>query len=131
MVDALAKEIDTSLSEIDIGDAMSKMLSISTIGNKYFQDNKPWELINTDKDRCEKVLFVCANICRALCVLMKPYLPTASERLSQHLGMTVSSFDDAKTMPKGSISIGIPQPLFQKLEVGKPDASLPVSGKKR
>ena len=115
-IDALAKEIDASLSETDLCNGLAKVLSISTMGNKYFQDNKPWECVTKDRDRCEKTLFVCANICRALCVLIRPYLPNASERLSQYLGFKANSLDDAKTLPKGTIRIGNPQPLFKKIE---------------
>ena len=44
-----ADEIKKHYSEFNFNLALNEILSISDIGNKYFQENEPWALIKKDK----------------------------------------------------------------------------------
>ncbi|MGC8662774.1 MAG: methionine--tRNA ligase [Candidatus Micrarchaeia archaeon] len=114
-IDKMVDEIDKELSELRIGSGLAKILAISAMGNKYFQDSKPWELVVTNKNKCEGVLFVCANICRTLSVLLEPFLPEASEKLSKYLNIEIKLFSDAKPLTDGVIKTNEPKALFQKI----------------
>ena len=41
----------------------------------------PLELVKTDKERCGTVLYLCANLCRSLSILLYPYLPNSCKKL--------------------------------------------------
>jgi methionyl-tRNA synthetase len=58
------------------------------VGNKYFQDNKPWELVKNDKEKAQRVLTDCVNIVKTVSILMKPITPTFSTRVEEQLGLT-------------------------------------------
>lgn len=118
-VDSLAGEVDKDLSEARLGSALTKVLAISAIGNRYFQEKKPWKRVNSDRDECERTLFVCTNICITLGVSLRPYMPDTSQRILRYLNTTAESFADAKALRHGTISIIEPQPLFQKLSQEK------------
>ena len=113
-VGTLVSEAETSLSKNRLGNGLADILAIAAAGNKYFQESKPWETVTSDRQRCERVLFTGASICRTLSVLLYPYLPVASDKLSSYLNIDIKSFDDAKPLFKGSIKTAEPQPLFQK-----------------
>ena len=68
-------------------EAVAKTLEISSLGNKYFQDNQPWELVKTNKERAQRVLTDCVNIVKTLTVLMKPILPVFAETVEQQLNL--------------------------------------------
>ena len=81
------KEIKELLEKIELKEALKKILELSSHGNKYFQDNKPWELIKKDKERCSTVLYLCINLCRTLSILLFPYLPDSCKKLWNQLNL--------------------------------------------
>ena len=112
----LVDEVDKDLSEVKIREALSKILEISAEGNKYFQNNEPWKMLKENKKKCEKVLFVCANICKTLGILLNPYLPVASENILNYLHVKSESLPDAKKTIIGNIKIDDPKILFEKID---------------
>jgi len=97
-------------------------LELSSHGNKYFQDNKPWESIKNDKERCGTVLYICSNLCRTLSILLYPYLPESCKKLWNQLnlgkkpkGNIWDSASELKIEPNHKINK--PEILFRKLEV--------------
>jgi len=115
-VETAVREIDADLSEAKLGNGLSKISALSAAGNKYFQDNAPWETVSSDKEKCKETLFVCANICKSLGVLLYPYLPDASRKISEYFNIRTSSFEAAKIISQGTIQITEPQPLFRKID---------------
>ena len=76
-----------SYYELNFREAVAKTLEISTVGNKYFQDNKPWELVKTDREKAQRVLTDCVNIVKTVSILMNPITPTFSTRVEEQLGL--------------------------------------------
>lgn len=117
-----SKKIEKLLAEIKLRDGIREILILSGEGNKYFQDNKPWELIKTDRKRCGTVLYMCVNLCRTLAILISPYLPKSSEKLWKQLNLKEKQvWDDVdKLKINGGHKINKPEILFKKiLEVKK------------
>jgi len=71
----------------DFRDAVNEMLTISSMGNKYFQDNKPWELVKTDPEKGRRVLTDCVNIVKNLTILIKPIMPVFAEKIETQLNL--------------------------------------------
>jgi methionyl-tRNA synthetase len=69
-------------------EAVAKILEISSLGNKYFQDYQPWELIKTDRDKCQNVLTDCVNIVKTIIILVKPILPSFAIKVEEQLGLS-------------------------------------------
>ncbi len=110
--------VDDAKKLMDLGHlnlALLKVLEISSAGNKYFQENEPWKLLKEDDEAAREVLFVCANICRTLGILLNPFMPYASERLLGYLGEKPSGFDGAKKLVK-KFEIGSTEILFDKVK---------------
>ena len=72
------------LEEAEFKEAFNEILSLSTVGNKYFESNKPWELIKNNLQRANEVLYHCAGLCRTLSVLAAPFLPCSSQKIWKH-----------------------------------------------
>jgi methionyl-tRNA synthetase len=58
-------------------------MGISRLGNKYFQDHKPWDLAKNDKSRCATVIGVAANLTKLLAAILEPYIPATSVKIYQ------------------------------------------------
>ncbi|ODS38315.1 methionine--tRNA ligase [Candidatus Altiarchaeales archaeon WOR_SM1_SCG] len=85
-VEYLLKEAGSEIKAAKIKEALKTVLRISDLGNKYFQKNKPWELVKEDKKRCAAVLNVCCNIAGTLAVAIAPFMPETAENIWKQLG---------------------------------------------
>lgn len=73
--------IEKSYSEYNFREAVKGLLELSSTGNRYFQDNQPWQLVKTDKKRCHRIVTAAANIVKDLMVLSSPILPKYAEKV--------------------------------------------------
>ena len=68
-------------------DAMSEMIELARVGNKYLADTEPWKLIKTDEEGVKKIMYVAIQCVGALTTLMQPFLPFASKKMENMLGL--------------------------------------------
>jgi methionyl-tRNA synthetase len=66
---------------------IERVHELGNMGNKYYQDNKPWELIKTDPAQAAVIIVTCANIVMAMAVFLKPIVPTMIANLEQQLSL--------------------------------------------
>ncbi len=93
-VEKKIRKIEKSYESLNFREAVSEIMSISTMGNKYMQDMAPWKLIKEDKEKAREVMGLCINIARILSILMSPVLPKFSRSLQEQLNMKEKSWDD-------------------------------------
>ncbi|PIN86993.1 methionine--tRNA ligase [Candidatus Woesearchaeota archaeon CG10_big_fil_rev_8_21_14_0_10_44_13] len=78
-------------------EAVKLILEVGSIGNKHFQENKPWEMMKAGKESEKKAMQVstfCANIAKNISILMKPILPQFSAELEKQLGIGEQIWED-------------------------------------
>lgn len=115
------EEVETELEEeFHLHRALGKIMKISSIGNQHFQENEPWETIKSDEEKCERTLYVCANIIKSLGIILEPFLPQTAERIWNFLGMESDihkeDWDRAKKLELGGKKINEPELLFEKID---------------
>src|SRR3989338_10080837 len=86
------KENTDLFENIRLREALQKILELSAEGNKYLQDNEPWELLKTDRNRADTVLYMSANLCLNLAILVQPFLPNTSKKVFEQLGVKGEEF---------------------------------------
>jgi len=74
-----------AFEDYEFRDAVNKILEISSMGNKYFQENKPWEGVKTDRDQTQKVLTTCVNIVKNIAIMIKPIMPLFAGKIEAQL----------------------------------------------
>lgn len=112
----IVKEITELLEKVRIKEALHKMMNLSKNSNKYFQDNKPWELVKTDKKRGGTVIAVLSSQIKDLAILIEPYLPATAAEIAKQLGIELPKWKDlGKPLPAGHL-IGQSKTLFRKIE---------------
>ncbi len=113
----LAGKYDEALWSTKFREALEILLKISDLGNKYFQESEPWRLVKDDKDRAATIVYVCANLCRTLSLLVSPYLPNTTTKINQMFNFSMDSFDSALDLKvKPGHEINEPKILFAKLD---------------
>ncbi|HSB46508.1 MAG TPA: methionine--tRNA ligase [Candidatus Bilamarchaeum sp.] len=128
----LIGEISAALEEVRIKDALHKAMGFSKNANRYFQDNKPWELVKKDTARAEAVMGILASQVKDLSILIEPHLPQTSREIAGQLNIPQGKWDElGKPLPAGH-EIGSPKALFRKIEPKEMDAlRAKFAGKKR
>jgi methionyl-tRNA synthetase len=89
-----AENVKESYYNYELRDVVREILEISSIGNKYFQDNQPWELIKNDVEKTRRILTDCLNIVKTITILIKPIMPLFSEKIEEQLALTYLTFKD-------------------------------------
>lgn len=124
----LTAKFENVITEYEKGDfkeAVSKILEISSLGNKYFQENEPWKTVKTDREKTQEVLTLCVNLVKNLCILLKPILPSATDNLEKQLKLENLTFKDLNFKLKNH-KVSAEEMLFKRVEV-KTEKSFPLS----
>jgi methionyl-tRNA synthetase len=72
----------------DIRGALESMTSLARAGNLYVDQEKPWVLAKTDKERLGMVLGNLLILCRGIGKMLQPIIPGTSEKILTQVGET-------------------------------------------
>ena len=99
-------------------EALSELMNLARLGNRYLTENEPWKQFKTDPERVKTVLAVSLQIVAKLAILSEPFLPFSAKKLQNMIGLNVEGWNQAKEtvlLPEGSV-IGEVELLFTKVE---------------
>jgi methionyl-tRNA synthetase len=113
--------IGSLLDEFQVRRAVSELMNLARIGNKYFNDSAPWTTLKQDRARCAATLYTIVQLELALAVLMDPFMPFSAARLWKMLNAPGSHRDrrwqdiPSLRLPSGH-QLGVREILFLKIE---------------
>jgi methionyl-tRNA synthetase len=123
ILETLKEKVGTVAKEIEdcgLQSAANTMISISRMGNQYLNEKEPWNLIKKDRGKAASIIYVAAQIVKALTVVSAPFIPFAAEELWKTLSLPGSvheqKWDEALKPLPANHKIAKPKPLFQKIE---------------
>ncbi len=111
---------------IDSAAAMQHILAIADLGNKYFQDHKPWELMKNEKEAARDVCTFVVNVCKAVTIGIKPVLPKLAETTEAMLGCGSVDFQ-SPLFDLVDRAIGEPRRLVERIEMKQVEAIVEAS----
>jgi methionyl-tRNA synthetase len=82
------------LEKVKIKDALKETLTLSSLGNKYFQEAEPWKNIKEDRKKASNSLYILANLVKDLGILIEPYLPFTAEKIFKQLNTEPKKWDN-------------------------------------
>jgi len=91
---AEVESIRKHYENMNFNEVVKGILHISSIGNKYFQDNEPWKMIKTDKEKAAKVCGLCMNMVKNISILISPIMPKFAEDLQKQLNLSDLTWED-------------------------------------
>ncbi|MBI2147334.1 methionine--tRNA ligase [Candidatus Woesearchaeota archaeon] len=130
-LDGVIARATAHLENVRLKDALREIMQASKLANGYFQENEPWKLLESGRERCGTILHVCVNLVRSLAVLIQPFLPFTSAEMFRQLNLPNlfpkqhgssrqqghEGWDSALRLGvKAGHQISTPSPLFRKLE---------------
>ncbi|MBE6337258.1 MAG: methionine--tRNA ligase [Lentimicrobiaceae bacterium] len=99
-------------------EALSELMNLARLGNRYLTENEPWKQFRTDPERVKTVLAVSLQIVAKLAILSEPFLPFSAKKLQAMIGLEVSGWNQAKetVLLNEESQIGEVELLFTKVE---------------
>ena len=121
-----ANKIGHLIETYKFREALTELMNLARLGNKYLTDNEPWKQIKTDPERVKTVMAVSLQIVAHLAILSEPFLPFSAKKLQKMIGLKFNMWDDAENtvlLTEGHV-IGQPELLFEKVEDSVVEAQL-------
>ena len=84
-VKELPGQVGQSIEQFKFREALQQVMDLARAGNKYLADTEPWHLIKTDPPRVATILHTALQLTANLTILLEPFLPFTSQRLSKWL----------------------------------------------
>jgi len=103
-------------------DVLETIWELVRRANKYIDESAPWRLAKEpdSRDRLQTVLYNCVETLRFLSILIAPFMPGASRKITEQIGIPgkEQTFADLEwgKMPSG-VTMGKVEPIFPRLEV--------------
>ncbi len=95
--------------------ALDAVFAVVADANRYFAAQEPWALKKTDPGRMGTVLYVTAEVLRQAAILSQPFMPAASARMLDQLGIGEAR-DFSQLGERGRLVPGTaipkPEPVF-------------------
>lgn len=112
--DKIANLLDT----YKFREALSELMNLARLGNRYLTENEPWKQFKTDPERVKTVLALSMQIVAKLAILSEPFLPFSAKKLQAMIGLEVSGWNQAKEtiLLNENATIGEVELLFTKVE---------------
>jgi methionyl-tRNA synthetase len=113
----LATEIKQNYSEYKVRRAVRNCIEIARIGNRYFDETKPWAEVKAENfAQANQTLFVCAEILRLVSIVLAPVLPQKMKKLRQMMNLPLQTkWVEIDNILSG-LEISQIAPLFKKVE---------------
>jgi methionyl-tRNA synthetase len=121
VIDELASypaKISSSIETYRFREALSEVMNVARLGNKYLADTEPWKVIKTDEDRVRTILNISLQIAANIEILIEPFLPFTADKLMKMLNYGGHLWADAGSMNllKRGHQLNEPTLLFSKIE---------------
>jgi methionyl-tRNA synthetase len=129
VIDELAlypAKISASIENYRFREALSEVMNVARLGNKYLAETEPWKVIKTDEDRVRTILNISLQIVANLEILIEPFLPFTADKLMKMLNYGGHLWEDAgKTnlLIRGH-QLNEPVLLFEKIEDAEVQAQI-------
>ncbi len=114
----LPAKIGEAIENYKFREALTYVMDVARLGNKYLADTEPWKVIKTDVERTGTILNIGLQIAASLSIVCEPFLPFTAEKLRIGLNLDKLAWGEAgraNLLPEGNEiqALGL---LFEKIE---------------
>ena len=95
----IPEKIGKNLDEFRFRDALTEMMNLARLGNKYLADEEPWKVIKDNPERVKTQMFCALQVAGALAYLCEPFLPFTSQKMKSGLNLGNKNWYEVLNMP--------------------------------
>lgn len=89
------ERIGVNIEHYKFREALTEMMNLARLGNKYLTECEPWKTYKTDIARTETSINISLQICANLLTLCEPFLPFTSAKLQRTLNLRPTPWFEA------------------------------------
>ena len=110
--------IGNSIEKYRFREALSELMNLARLGNKYLTDTEPWKKQKENPEYVKTVMHLSLQICAAMSVLCEPFLPFTAQKLQKMLNIDIHDWNEGgrHDLLKANDKIGEPEYLFEKID---------------
>ncbi len=118
-------DVSEAMKNFKFRDALSSMMELARLGNKYLAETEPWKAIKEDPERVKTIMNIAMQITATLSIVAEPFLPFTAQKLYLQLKLSEWNLNGLKhewidagnpdLVPVG-LEIGTGALLFEKIE---------------
>ncbi|WP_353147527.1 methionine--tRNA ligase [Flavobacterium sp.] len=111
--------ISSSIERYRFREALSELMNVARLGNKYLADEEPWKMIKENPARVQTQMYIALQIASALTILSEPFLPFTSSKLCNILDIKINNWNlefENWNLTKPGHQIGQAEILFAQIE---------------
>lgn len=113
--DKSLEEISASYRDYQVKRNTRAIMDLARLGNRFFDERKPWHAIKADRKHVQETLWVCASLLNKISIAFYPIMPKHMQKLRAMMSLApVHSWEDAFTSTQ--ITVNNVSPLFCKIE---------------
>ena len=113
----LPDKVGEFISDMKFREGLVEIILTAKKANKYFNDQEPWNAVKEDMEKASNCLYLSNQLCKAMAVLLKPYIPNKADAICEIINIpTENTWDDAKVFLETGHEINKAKPLFKKIE---------------
>ncbi|MCP8941116.1 methionine--tRNA ligase [Alsobacter sp. SYSU M60028] len=125
--DALPNKARAAMDDFALHTMLAELWRVVGDANRYFASEEPWVKRKSDPERFGTVLYVTAEVLRAVGILAQPVIPQAAGKLLDLLGTSPNARDLAHVGQGRRIAAGsvlpAPSPIFPRYVEAEQDAA--------
>ena len=116
---ALTKNLRVLMNDQDLNNYMKSVIEISFLTNKFVNDEEPWKLKKSNKEKMNNILHLSLEQIAKISILLHPVIPTSTEKVLKSLNIDKKSIDlsflDGKKILSNAVNLGDLNILFKKI----------------
>ena len=116
-IDETYKEVSEYIESLEFKKACSKIIELIEMGNKYYDERKPWIQKRENIEEFNNTIYTCTNIIANLSNLIEPIMPQTSKILREYLKIERPLLKQIHIKEK--ISLGNIEILFERIDINK------------
>ena len=116
-IEQFPEKISTSIEAYRFREALTELMNLARLGNKYLAETEPWKLIKEDEKRTQTIIHITIQIAASLAILSEPFMPFSAKKLKNMLSINNLNWSDAgKSIINENHKISAAVHLFTKIE---------------
>jgi len=115
---AFPLKISAAVEEFHFRDALSEVMNLARLGNRYLAETEPWKLKEGQEERLHTILNTVLQLSASLSIVCQPFLPYTANKLREFLNLGKLNWNDAGRVDLLEPGKQLKQPglLFRKVE---------------
>ena len=96
-LDELKGKVELSIQNFKFREAMSYVIDVARLGNKYLTDTEPWKIFEENPERVKGIIHNSVQIVANISILCEPFIPFTSKKIRKLLNISDIHWSNARS----------------------------------